>query len=167
MLRAVPIASPKNVVQIYNPGPTDSGQTAFLVKDLSRGAQLAVWSIRKWAQQRCRQTSDSSLLNTYKLAGIPSAVDSLDEFMTLLSSVAMRPVTIECTCYKTLTSDELLILRTLRSLQARQKEVAHLSIARLVNGPLGSVFCRSAETYAKKLSSAKFSLNHFSKLYVA
>ena len=167
MLRTVTSTIPKNIVQIYDPGPTDSEQTPFLVKDLSRGAQLAVWSIRKWVLQRRRQASDATLIKTYELAGIASAAESLDEFMTLLSTIAMRPVTIECACSKTLTGDELLILRTLRSLQAGQHEAARLSIARLVNGHLGNVFCRSAEIYTKKLSRANLSLNHITKLSVA
>ena len=152
---------------MYNPGPTDAEQTPFLVKDLSRGAQLAVWSIRKWVLQRRRGADDATLIKTYEMAGITSAAESLDELMTLLSMIAMRPVKVECSCCGTLSGDELLILRTLRSLQASQQEAARLSIARLVNGHLGTVFCRSAEIYANKLSRANLSLNHITKLYVA
>ena len=167
MLTTVKPKIPKNVVQIYNPGPTDAEQTPFLVKDLSKGAQLAVWSIRKWVLQRRRKADDATLIKTYEMAGITSAAESLDEFMTLLTTIAMRPVNIECSCCNKLAGDELLILRTLRSLQAGQQEAALLSIARLVNGRLGTVFCRSAEIYVNKLSRANLSLNHITKLYVA
>ena len=167
MLRAAPLNSPDSVVKIYVPGPDDLEQTTFLVKDLSRGAQLVVWSVRKWVQQRRRQTNESTLLKTYELAGISSAADTLDEVMTLLSRITMRPVTIEQPSCRTLAPDELIILRTLRSLQSGKKKAALLSIARIVNGRLRNVFCRSAEIYVKKLSRAKLSLNHITKLHVA
>jgi hypothetical protein len=87
--------------------------------------------------------------------------------MTLLATVALRHVVVECQCSAFLSSDELLIMHTLRSLQSGHHEIAEQRIARIIGGQLGWTFCRIGADYVKSLEKAGFSLNRISVLSVA
>ena len=87
--------------------------------------------------------------------------------MTLLATVALRHVVVECQCSAFLSSDELLIMHTLRSLQSGHREIAEQRIARIIVGQLGSTFCRIGADYVKSLEKAGFSLKQISVLSVA
>jgi len=88
---------------------------------------LDLWSIRSWVQRRrLSDRVDTTLKNTYTLAGIPEAQKPFEELMTLLATVALRHVVVECQCSAFLSSDELLIMHTLRSLQSGHCEIVRL-----------------------------------------
>jgi hypothetical protein len=64
----------KKVVNYFTPTPTDQLKTALPVRELSKSGQLVLWSIRRWVQRRRLSDSvDTTLKNTYTLAGIPEA----------------------------------------------------------------------------------------------
>jgi len=155
------------VVNYFTPTPTDRVKTAVPVRELSKSGQLVLWSIRRWAQRRRLGDSvDTALKSTYRLAGIPDAQKPFEELMTLLATVALRHVVVECQCSAFLSSDELLIMHTLRSLQSGHREIAERRIARLMMGQLGWTFCRIGADYVKFLGKSGFSLNQISVLSV-
>ena len=156
------------VVNYFTPTPTDQVKTAVPVRDLSKSGQLVLWSIRRWVQRRRLGDSvDTALKSTYTLAGIPDAQKPFEELMTLLATVALRDVVVECQCSAFLSSDELLLMHTLRSLQSGHHEIAEQRIARIIAGRLGWTFCRIGADYVKYLEKAGFSLNQISVLSVA
>jgi hypothetical protein len=156
------------VVNYFTPTPTDRVKTAVPVRELSKSGQLVLWSIRRWVQRRRLGDSvDTALKSTYTLAGIPDAQKPFEELMTLLATVALRHVVVECQCSAFLSSDELLIMHTLRSLQSGHREIAERRIARLMMGQLGWTFCRIGADYVKFLGKSGFSLNQISVLSVA
>jgi hypothetical protein len=158
----------KTVVNYYTPTPTDQVKTAVPVRELSKSGQLVLWSIRRWVQRsRLGDRVDTTLKKTYSLAGIPDAQKPFEELMTLLATVALRHVVVECQCSAFLSSDELLIMHTLRSLQSGHHEIAEQRIARIIGGQLGWTFCRIGADYVKSLEKAGFSLNRISVLSVA
>ena len=158
----------KTVVNYFTPTPTDQAKTEVPVRELSKSGQLVLWSIRRWVQRRRLGGSvDAALKSTYTLAGIPDARKPFEELMTLLATVALRHVVVECQCSAFLSSDELLIMHTLRSLQSGHHEIAQQRIARIIVGPLGWTFCRIGADYVKSLEKAGFSLNQISALSVA
>jgi len=158
----------KKVVNYFTPTPTDQLRTALPVRELSKSGQLVLWSIRRWVQRRrLSDRVDTTLKNTYTLAGIPEAQKTFEELMTLLATVALRHVVVECQCSAFLSSDELLIMHTLRSLQSGHREIAEQRIARIIVGQLGSTFCRIGADYVKSLEKAGFSLKQISILSVA
>ena len=158
----------KTVVNYFTPTPTDLVKTAVPVRELSKSGQLVLWSIRRWVQRRrLGDNVDTTLKSTYTLAGIPDAQKSFQELMTLLATVALRHVVVECQCSAFLSSDELLIMHTLRSLQSGHHEIAEQRIARIIVGPLSWTFCRIGLDYVKALEKAGFSLNQISILSVA
>ena len=65
---------------------------------------------------------------------------------------------------KSLSGDELIILRTLRALQNGHTEVARSIIARLIAGNLGRTFCRAGESYVDSLDAAELKLSQISRL---
>ena len=142
--------------------------TNLLVRDLSKSGQLVLWSIRRWVQKR-RQVYgfDSILQRTYELAGVPEAQKPFEEMMTLLAKVASRDVLVECPCVSFITSDELLIMHTLRSLQSKHLESAEQRIRQIMEEKLGSIFCKIGSEYVKSLSKGGFSLNQIASLSVA
>jgi hypothetical protein len=167
-LKLVVASNEKNVVNYFTPAPADQVKTAVPVRALSKSGQLVLWSIRRWVQRRRLGDSvDTTLKNTYTLAGIPEAQKSFEELMTLLATVALRHVVVECQCSAFLSSDELLIMHTLRSLQSGHREIAERRIARLMMGQLGWTFCRIGADYVKFLGKSGFSLNQISVLSVA
>ena len=158
----------KKVVNYFTPTRTDQLKTALPVRELSKSGQLVLWSIRRWVQRRrLSDRVDTTLKNTYTLAGIPEAQKTFEELMTLLATVALRHVVVECQCSAFLSSDELLIMHTLRSLQSGHREIAEQRIARIIVGQLGSTFCRIGADYVKLLEKAGFSLNQISVLSLA
>lgn len=168
MLKSVPDIPGESVVHHYQPALTDRELTRFLVKDLSLGSQLALWSIRHWVQKRTRgHEGQVSLENTYRLAGTAEAAEIFDEFMTLLATSAMRPVRVECPCATNLSSDELLILRTLRSLQSGHVPAARLSMARVLHGKLSHAFCRLANAYVELMSKVNMSFDKLATISIA
>jgi hypothetical protein len=158
----------RSVVNYFTPTPTDKVKTAVPVRELSKSGQLVIWSIRRWVQRRrLGDSDDTALKSTYTLAGIPDAQKPFEELMTLLATVALRHVVVECQCSAFLSSDELLIMHTLRSLQSGHHEIAEQRIARIIVGQLGWTFCRIGVDYVKSLEKAGFSLNQISVLSVA
>ena len=158
----------KRVVNYFTPSPTDQLKTALPVRELSKSGQLVLWSIRRWVQRHhLNDNVDTTLKNTCLLAGIPEAQRPFEELMTLLATVALRHVVVESQCSAFLSSDELLIMHTLRSLQSGHREIAEQRIARIIVGHLGSTFCRIGADYAKSLGKAGFSLNQISVLSAA
>jgi hypothetical protein len=167
-LNLVVKSNKKTVVNYFTPTQTDKVKTAVPVRELSKSGQLVLWSIRRWVQRRRLGDSvDATLKSTYTLAGIPEAQKPFEEFMTLLVTVALRHVVVECQCSAFLSSDELLIINTLRSLQSGHHEIAEQRIARIIVGQLGWTFCRIGADYVKLLGKAGFSLNQISVLSIA
>ena len=167
-LNLVVESAEKKVVNYFTPAPTDRVKTALPVRELSKSGQLVLWSIRRWVQRRRLGSSvDTALKSTYALAGIPEAQNSFEELMTLLANVALRHVVVECQCSEFLSSDELLIMHTLRSLQSGHREIAERRIARIIAGKLGCTFCRIGEDYVRSLEKSGFSLNQISALSAA
>jgi hypothetical protein len=167
-LRLAGQSNERKVVNYFTPTPTDKGATTVPVRELSKSGQLVLWSIRRWVQRRRLGDSvDTGLKSTYTLAGIPDAQKPFEELMTLLATVALRHVVVECQCSAFLSSDELLIMHTLRSLQSGHHEIAEQRIARIIAGQLGWTFCRIGADYVKFLEKAGFSLNQISVLSVA
>ena len=142
--------------------------TNLLVRDLSKSGQLVLWSMRRWVQKR-RQVYgfDSTLQRTYELAGVPEAQKPFEEMMMLLAKVASRNVWVECPRVSFITSDELLIMHTLRALQSKHLESAEQRIRQVMEEKLGSIFCRIGSEYVKSLSKGGFSLNQIASLSVA
>ena len=158
----------RTVVNYFKPTPTDQIKTALPVRELSKGGQLVLWCIRRWVQRRrLSEGVDTTLKRTYTLAGIAEAQQPFEELMTLLATVAVRHVVVECQCSAFLSSDELLLMHTLRSLQSGHREIAEQRIARIIVGQLGSTFCRIGADYVKSLEKGGFSLNQISVLSVA
>ena len=167
-LNLVVESSETTVVNYFIPTPTDQVRTAVPVRELSKSGQLVLWSIRRWVQRRRLGDSvDTTLKSTFTLAGIPDAQKPFEELMTLLATVALRRVVVECQCSAFLSSDELLIMHTLRSLQSGHREIAERRIARIIVGKLGSTFCRIGEDYVRSLEKSGFSLNQISALSAA
>jgi hypothetical protein len=167
-LNLVVKSNEKAVVNYFTPTPTDQLKTAVPVRELSKSGQLVLWSIRRWVQRRRLGDSvDTALKSTFTLAGIAEAQKPFEELMTLLATVALRHVVVECQCSAFLSSDELLIIHTLRSLQSGHHEIAEQRIARIIVGKLGWTFCRIGVDYVKSLEKAGFSLNQISVLSVA
>jgi hypothetical protein len=158
----------RTVVNHFTPVPTDQIKTALPVSELSKSGQLVLWSIRRWVQRRrLGNDVDMTFKNTYTLAGIPEAQKPFEELMTLLAAVALRQVVVECQCSTFLSSDELLIIYTLRSLQSGHREIAEQRIARIIEGQLGWTFCRIGADYVRSLEKAGFSLNQIGALSIA
>ena len=167
-LNLVVQSNERNVVNYFTPAPTDQVKTAVPVRELSKSGQLVLWSIRRWVQRRqLGDSNDATLKSTYTLAGIPEAQKPFEELMTLLATVALRHVVVECQCAAFLSSDELLIMHTFRSLQSGHREIAEQRISRIMLGQLGSIFCRIGADYVKSLENAGFSLKQISVLAVA
>ena len=152
ILKAVnhpPVTEGDPIVQFYTPVATDRQRTDFLVADLSKGAQLVVWSMRKWVEVRYKKRHSGSLVyrTAYRLAGIPQAAEILDEMMMVLATTSLRPVLVECPCCRQLSTDE-----------ARRR------MSRVLSGSLSNAFCRSAQAYVDQLTSADLSLEQITQL---
>lgn len=167
MLSLVDKRDENSVVKHYIPTPFDVEKTDIKVKDISAGAQMVIWSIRQWAQCKHRNLDYQELVKAYSQLGVPEGVSLLDEFMTLLANVAMRPVRIECSCAVCLSSDELLLLRVFRAAQSNKVDAANERMRRLIHGSLCTTFCRIISEYTQLLSKVDMSLNQITGLSVA
>ena len=155
ILQVVPQTAVTRHLNYYTPTNYDRRYTPVQVKDLKVGGQLALWSMRKWVQIRHKDQSVSErLLGPYAQAGISTAIDSFDESMLLLSKLAMRTVTFECTCSAVLNADEVRIIGALALLQKSELEAAKHNIGRILVGKLSDVYCRSANAYTDALRRA-------------
>ncbi|MBO6703718.1 MAG: hypothetical protein JJ921_15360 [Pseudomonadales bacterium] len=161
-----PVTEGDPIVQFYTPVATDRQRTDFLVADLSKGAQLVVWSMRKWVEVRYKKRHSGSLVyrTAYRLAGIPQAAEILDEMLMVLATTSLRPVLVECPCCQQLSTDELMLLSSLRSLQLMNTEAATRRMTRVLSGSLSNAFCRSAQAYVDQLTSANLSLEQITQL---
>ena len=168
MLKLVDPASQEVPVRQFTPSSTDLEQTKVPVKDLSRGAQMVVWSIRHWVRNRQQgRPAGHQLDNAYRLAGIPEASDALDESMTLLARLTLRKIVVHCPCSKQLSCDEFLLLQMIRSLQNHQRQAAEARAGRLLQGRMRRTFCRVLEDYAISLTGADLHLGQISRLKMA
>ncbi len=168
MLKVVGTDKVESVVKHYTPTSTDKERTTVAVKDLSRGAQFVLWSIRKWVQGKTRQIDMSkSFSEAYEMAGVPEAVEVLEEMMALLATTTMRPVLVECPCSEVLSTDEVLLLRSLRALQFGHVEAGRQRVERLIAGRLANAFCRTADVYVHCLQRVGLSLNKMASLTLA
>ena len=155
ILQVVPQTAVTRHLNYYTPTNYDRRYTPVQVTDLKVGGQLALWSMRKWVQIRHKDQSVSErLLGPYAQAGISTAIDSFDESMLLLSKLAMRTVTFECTCSAVLNADEVRIIGALALLQKSELEAAKHNIGRILVGKLSDVYCRSANAYTDALRRA-------------
>lgn len=154
------------VVKHYVPSAADLPRTEIRTADLTRGPQLVVWSIRKWLQSRRDKHRRQAVAyrTAYRMAGISEAAEILDEMMMVLATGSFRPVLVECACCRQLSTDEVLLLRTLRSLQLGKIDVARRRIQRLLPGALAHAFCRSANAYVDLLNRADLSLGQMTEL---
>ena len=167
-LRAVKRLPKEGVVEEYIPTPKDLEQTPYLMADLSTGAQIFIWSIRKSLQiRRIPGKFEGQILEAHKRIRVPEASESIEECMALLATGALRTVIVECPCKTHLSSDELLMLNVCRALQSGHDQVAQQLITRLFKGRLGSIYCRSARDYADALSRAGLPLKRITKLKIA
>ncbi|MFN3238689.1 MAG: hypothetical protein ACE37D_16725 [Pseudomonadales bacterium] len=155
-------------VQFYLPTAQDSEHTPYRMADLATGAQLFIWSIRKWLQiRRFPGKFDSQLFEAHQRIRAPEAAEAIEECMALLSVSALRTVIVECPCQTHLSCDELTLLNVCRALQSGHDEAAEKAIARLIRGRLGRIYCRSARDYGVALAKAGFPLTRITKLKVA
>ncbi len=167
-LRVVTCQPTNGVTQEYIPTPKDFEQTPYLMADLSTGAQVYIWSIRKWLQiRRCPGKFEGQILEAHKRIRVPEAAEAIEECMALLAAGALRMVIVECPCKTHLSSDELLLLNVCRALQSGHDQVAHQLITRLFKGRLGGIYCRSARDYGDALNRAGLPLQRISKLKIA
>ena len=166
-LHAIQTPVSHGTVQHYQPELRDLEQTPYKMSDLSTGAQLIVWGIRHWLNiRRFPGRMGNQMFEAHDRIKVPEAAEYMEECMALLASAAMRSVIIEPPCQAHLSCDELTLLHTFRALQSGKPEVAHKSIARLMHGRIGRVFCRSASDYALALKSVGFNLAKISQLKV-
>ena len=163
MLRLVHTNNAHGALRHYTPTTDDGQHTGVMAENLSVGAQLTLWSMRRWIQSRQEVASHKHLeeqnvikrlKGPYQQAGIPSALDFFDECMTLLSKIAIRQVTFECPCKAALNTDELRILNTFVFSQNGELNAAKLKISRLISGRLRDIYCRSATQYTNTLKRA-------------
>ncbi len=156
-----------NPVRVYTPTFEDCPNEAVETRNLTRGGQVALWSLRRWLLARRRgEKVDQALAEMFRLAGCPEATSMVDEFISLLNHVALRPVEIRCTCARTLSADELLMLRVLRYIQRGEGSEAKARIARLLPGALGPAFCRIAGLFVHSLQRRNISLDRLTQLRV-
>ena len=166
-LNAIESPTDTGPVQHYQPEPKDLEQTPYKMSDLSTGAQLIIWGIRHWLYiRRFPGRMGNQMLEAHERIRIPEAAEFMEECMAILASAAMQSVIIEAPCNTHLSCDELTLLRTFRTLQNDNDLVASQTIARLLPGRLGRVFCRSASDYALSLKRVEFNLTKISKLRV-
>lgn len=161
-------ATPSGTVQHYLPTARDHEQTPYRMADLATGAQLFIWSIRKWLQiRRFPGKFDDQLLAAHQRIRAPEAAEAIEECMALLGASALRTVIIECPCKTHLSCDELTLLNVCRALQSGHDDVAEQAIARLMRGRMGRIYCRSARDYGVALANAGLPLSRITKLKIA
>ena len=152
-------------VGYYTPSAIDLDTTGIRISDLSRGAQLTLWSTRRWVQSRTNSNfTGPSTAEIFDRAGAPSAAPILEEILLLMSITATRRLRIQLTSHPYLTGDELLLMRVLRSLQQEQMTTARLGVERIIRADLAIVFCRSARAFAEALSASGLTLNKITRL---
>ena len=155
-----------SAVRIYTPSCIDQDRTEITISDLSRGAQLTLWSIRRWVRNRSASGSEGpSIHAVFSQSGINNeAAEILSELLTLLSVIGIRRVRIQHISASHLTGDEVLILRVLRWLQVGQRKTGSLGISRLVRCDLANAFCRIGEAYAAVLAKHNLTFDMITNL---
>jgi hypothetical protein len=154
-------------VQIYVPSLEDCPAETVETRSLTRGGQVALWSLRRWLLARRRgEKLDQPLSEMYRLAGCPEANALLDEFMSLLNHAALRRVEIRCACAKTISVDELLLLTVLRKIQNGNEQEAKKRIRRLLPASLVPIFFRLAQLFTSALKQRDISLDRLTQLRV-
>lgn len=167
-LQIVETSTSSGIVQTFEPTAKDREQTPYLMSDLSTGAQLFIWSIRKWLQtRRFPEKFAGQIQGAHERIRVPEAAEAIEECMALLATGALRPVLIECPCKTQLSCDELTLLNVCRALQSAHEQVAAKLITRLLRGRLGRIYCRSARDYGVALSRAGLDLTRITKLKIA
>tara|TARA_B100000676_G_scaffold48806_1_gene47826 strand:- start:2743 stop:3237 length:495 start_codon:yes stop_codon:yes gene_type:complete len=154
-------------VQVYVPTYEDCPNECVETRTLTRGGQVALWSLRRWLLARRRgENVDETLAEMFRLAGCPEATSLLDEFMALLNHCALRQIEIRCACAKTLSVDEFLMLRALRYIQKGKREEAQKRVQRLLPQPLVPIFLRLAGLFVDALGRRDISLDRLTQLRV-
>ncbi len=127
---------------------------------ISQGGQLLLLSMRQWVLMKGSQQSISQTLSpTYNRLRCPTAaIDPLNEFMSLLALAAIRPIEIRCHCSKTLSADELSLLKSLRAIQLDDQDRASKELSTMLTGSLERSFQRTAGIYVETLRTAGLSL---------
>jgi hypothetical protein len=96
--------------------------------DLTFPEQLTLWSVRYWSDGLRQSFSPyTTLQEAYGRAKCPSALISMDSFLSLMVAGYSRPVDIRCLCCGGISLDEWRILQALVAAQAGEtREIAPL-----------------------------------------
>ena len=137
-------------------GPQGSGpQGEMRIAYLPSGAQLFVWSVRRWHVALMRRESiEAALGPVYRVAKCMQGVALFDELMSLVAVAAFRPPAVRCMCSATLSADERDMLLAVQAAWRGCEEAAVDCIGTIVAGRLRHAFCRSATCYADALRAA-------------
>ena len=89
-------------------------QSTLHLEDLSNlpfGEQLILWSIRLWVQGfKTNNKTDNMLAHGLKLAGVSTAFNPLDRFLTIIATSASRDVEVNCIGCSVITLDEHVLI---------------------------------------------------------
>ena len=158
--------SEQEIVQYFNPTPFDRSDTRVLVRDIGFGNQVVLWNIRWWVVHRQQGCSHRPITSMCAHIGMAEAMDVIDEMMTLLATLAMRPICIHGACSTTVSNDECLLLSALHELQKGEDQSAKHTMGRLFQGAMGCLFMRSASALVDCLDCADLRVNKIPHLHI-
>lgn len=135
------------------------------LSQLDTGAEIFITSTRIWVNAaKARTCIYQVLADTYIKANCPHGLTVLDELLCLLSTAAIRPVTIHCHHKNLLSPDEVQLMRILQAIEGEQVRVAQFEVTELIKGPLNRTFRRIAEEYVRVLNAAGLSFKNANEL---
>ena len=154
------------IVQYFNPTPFDRSDTRVLVRDIGFGNQVVLWNIRWWVAHRQQGCSLRPITSMCAHIGMAEATGVIDEMLTLLATLAMRPVCILGACSTTVSNDECLLLAALHELQKGEDRSAKQTMGRLLQGAMRCLYMRSASALVDCLDCADLRLNKIPHLHI-
>ena len=158
--------SEQEIVQYFNPTSFDRFDTRVLFRDIGFGNQVVLWNIRWWVVNRQQGCSLRPTTSMFANIGMAEATDVIDEMMTLLANLAMRPICILGACSTNVSNDEYLLLAALHELQKGEDRSAKQIMGRLLQGAMRCLYIRSASALVDCLDCADLRLNKIPHLHI-
>jgi hypothetical protein len=135
--------------------------------DLPQGAQLFIWSVRRWVFSALRgRCVRRDLADPYHRLTCLHAIPDLDQFMSILSQRAKRAVAIRCCPYPYLSNDERTLLRIMQAQQSYRDRDTALAAARTLAEEPVDVLIQAAGVYYRELQAVGMKLSTWRELRV-
>lgn len=117
--------------------PHDAGMR---VAELDFPAQFLLWGMRMWLRAWRQQGREASPINAYRglagegflRAGIPQALDFIDDIFQAIAAAALRQVDLRCPPCAYVSADEALLLGAVAASQRKQHGIAWAALGFLL-----------------------------------